>query len=58
MKALVLTPYGDPETCIEYQTVPEPEAPGAGAAGVRANKFQRYPRCTGDYTHFIPTCLP
>jgi NADPH:quinone reductase-like Zn-dependent oxidoreductase len=30
MKALVLTSYGDPETCIEYQTVPEPEAPGAG----------------------------
>jgi hypothetical protein len=26
MKALVLTSYGDPETCIEYQTVPEPEA--------------------------------
>jgi NADPH:quinone reductase-like Zn-dependent oxidoreductase len=30
MKALVLTSYGDAETCIEYQTVPEPEAPGAG----------------------------
>jgi hypothetical protein len=47
MKALVLTSYGDPETCIEYQTVPEPEAPGAGAAWVRANKFQRYSCCTG-----------
>src|ERR1700745_3495540 len=30
MKALVLTSYGDPETCIEYQTVPEPKGPGAG----------------------------
>ena len=30
MKAVVLTPYGDPVTSVEYRDVPEPEKPGVG----------------------------